>query len=920
MTQNPHYREKFMRADLVEKTDFCLLNYGREYLSSFAVRLDTSDKDGQRLVDYFPISYAEQIPDGYDALVFTVHLRPCAGFFNGSTDVDRLNREATDEFIRLTHERYKTVLGDMFGKEIVGIFVDEPHRGFIFGGDDMRHLPYTEKLFDVFRKIKGYDLAARLPEVYYTQGAFNKTAWEYIEVLQQMFLDNFAKPYHDWCKQHNLILTGHMWEESTLAGQTRLSGSAQRYCKYMEYPVIDVLADRDITYWVAKQVSSVAGQLEKPFVLSELYGSTGWQYSFQNHKNQGDWQAVLGVNLRCHHLSWYTMQGAAKRDYPASIFFQSAWYEQYTYVETYFARLNYIMSVGEPVIDVAVVNPVESVWGMVRGGCFNGMQGVYPDMQKAQADYEGLFKVMTDGGVAFDYVDEDILARHGKVDDGVLCVGAAKYRTIVVSGCINIRGTTLKFLNDFAAAGGKVVVRGVPEYVDGVRKEIDATAFMVTDGMSEIVELVKQTAEVKATYQAGLFSNIRKVGNDYFAVFLNRDTEREMREVEIRWNQPLNVEEWCARTGETLPCNFMRQNDYTIIRTSFAAGGERIFRLTEEVGLQPTSGTKHVRRRIQLPAALQYELSEPNPLVLDCAKYYIDGKAVGEDEILKIDIAVRKRFDMPLRGGDECQPWFKAKYQPYSAKTICRLGLEYTIYVQTVPEENVYLALETPEKFAIELNGLQIDSSHSADFYVDKSIRKLLLPAGVLIQGLNVLRLDCDFTDEINLEALYLLGRFGVLLPNVACVEANGGLPCAKIISLPETLDERPLRVQGLPFYGGKIRFFTGIRFADVNVKTQLAFSRVRGACYEADWGGGETEIIAFAPYKSRARRIQGELTFTFCCSRRNTFGPLHYVKRANECRWSGPGRFTSEGARFTSEYVLIDEGLDIPSIMEEPE
>lgn len=128
------------------------------------------------------------------------------------------------------------------------------------------------------------------------------------------------------------------------------------------------------------------------------------------------------------------MQGVAKRDYPASIFFQSAWYEQYTYVETYFARLNYIMSVGEPVIDVAVVNPVESVWGMVRGGCFNGMQGVYPDMQKAQADYEGLFKVMTDGGVAFDYVDEDILARHGKVDDGVLCVGAAKYRTIVVSG------------------------------------------------------------------------------------------------------------------------------------------------------------------------------------------------------------------------------------------------------------------------------------------------------------------------------------------------------------------------------------------------------------------------------------------------------------------------------------------------------
>ena len=52
----------------------------------------------------------------------------------------------------------------------------------------------------------------------------------------------------------------------------------------------------------------------------------GWQMPFAGHKAVGDWQALFGVNLRCPHLSWYTMEGEAKRDFPASIFDQSGWW------------------------------------------------------------------------------------------------------------------------------------------------------------------------------------------------------------------------------------------------------------------------------------------------------------------------------------------------------------------------------------------------------------------------------------------------------------------------------------------------------------------------------------------------------------------------------------------------------------------
>ncbi len=67
-------------------------------------------------------------------------------------------------------------------------------------------------------------------------------------------------------------------------------------------------------------------------MLSELYGVTDWSYDFRGHKLQGDWQAAMGVTVRVHHLTWVSMEGEAKRDYPASIGYQSPWYKEYRHM------------------------------------------------------------------------------------------------------------------------------------------------------------------------------------------------------------------------------------------------------------------------------------------------------------------------------------------------------------------------------------------------------------------------------------------------------------------------------------------------------------------------------------------------------------------------------------------------------------
>lgn len=91
-------------------------------------------------------------------------------------------------------------------------------------------------------------------------------------------------------------------------------------------------------------------------VVSELYGVTHWDFDFKGHKLQGDWQTALGVTIRVPHLAFMSMEGEAKRDWPASINYQSPWWEQYSYIENYFARVNTALTRGKALVRVAVVH------------------------------------------------------------------------------------------------------------------------------------------------------------------------------------------------------------------------------------------------------------------------------------------------------------------------------------------------------------------------------------------------------------------------------------------------------------------------------------------------------------------------------------------------------------------------------------
>ena len=102
-------------------------------------------------------------------------------------------------------------------------------------------------------------------------------------------------------------------------------------------------------------------------MLSETYGCTGWDFSFDGQKWMGDWQFVHGVNIRCQHLALYSIAGCRKRDYPPVFNYQTAWWNKNHDIDDYFSRISLVMSEGDAVRDVLVLHPASTAWS--RMGC-----------------------------------------------------------------------------------------------------------------------------------------------------------------------------------------------------------------------------------------------------------------------------------------------------------------------------------------------------------------------------------------------------------------------------------------------------------------------------------------------------------------------------------------------------------------------
>lgn len=952
VTRDPKYRMKAL--ELVETVP----EDGRQPGEMRAIFEALIAGDGITLIDYRPfdgkLKYKPKDGETHRLLKFcVVYDKPSSGY-NGTTYIDTMMKAATERFIELTHQQYRDRAGDELWKAIKGIFTDEPHRGHLL--DNARRedgflrcsICWTDDIFEEFQKRYGYDVKMRLPELFYKAPSFETSfavKHDYVDLANNLFIERFADPINEWCIKNGIDFTGHVLHEDSLTNQTVPNGSLMRFYGHMGVPGIDNLTEWATVFWAGKQIQSVARQLGKKWLLSELYGCSGWQFNFRSHKAVGDWQALYGINVRCPHLSWYTMEGEAKRDYPASILHQSPYYKDYSYVEDYFARFGVVMTEGRDICEVLVLNPIESVWTGVYSGWANWIMPANPETNALEENYRRLFGVMLDANVDFDYGEEQMLAELAKVETdekgAKIKVGLSEYRTVVMSGMTTIRGTTLKLLKEFEEKGGKIVLLGEgPKMVDARPSEEFETLHCEKAPLEaeSIRKLVKSRMNVKVDFENGCDCQFHariadareKDGIVALAIInANRGIGAENVKVTLEGIEGITgCAEWCLEDGGIYEVkNFENKGKTVSVTTDFFPAGERLFVFYFGKNVPEASEDDLTGRRTrttlvsekELKGDFSYVLDEKNAMALDFADADMvttDGRKKHFDtcEILRLDMQVRDFVGIEHRGGEMLQPWYAKKYanDAYGDITV-----NFDFEVETVPESDILICGERPEFIDYYLNGHKLEAD--GGFWVDNAFKTMPAKKEWLVKGKNTVKQVTNFKRTTNLECVYVVGDFGVKSvlneKNPARSLDNKGNLYSRnkvMTTLPKTLTFENITDQNLLMYTGRVSYVvTPEMLADIKPK-----AGERAVIKAADYTGSlvriETNdgkkigILGWEPYTADITDyLKDGFRITLVCSRKNIYGPLHFLPAVPGA--VGPGNFVIGGGNYTDDYAMMD-------------
>ncbi|MBN1490056.1 MAG: endo-1,4-beta-xylanase [Phycisphaerae bacterium] len=359
---------------------------------------------------------------------------------------DYHNPDAGAALIDVVHGEMERRFGAELGKGIAGSFQDE-----------FPPLPrFSHRLPAEFRTRMGYDLLARLPALYddvidrFGEPDGPTTAQircQANQVAAALAEEAFFVPLHEWHEKHGL-LCGY---DQTVRNADPIGG--ERY--YVDYfktmrhysvPGNDHGGD-------AKPHQSIADLYERPRVWIEAFHSSGWGQTLEEIAVLLHPWLADGATLYNPHAIYYSTHGSFYEWAPPDTGWRQPYFAHYSALADYVSRLCWMLTQGRHVADVAIVHPASTV---------HACTGFGPGMAAAQEAHDMYWAVqgsLRQRRVDYLIIDEDSIQR-ANVADGVLTVGQARLRAIVLPATRVLAGETLVQLVRFAEQGGLVLALG----------------------------------------------------------------------------------------------------------------------------------------------------------------------------------------------------------------------------------------------------------------------------------------------------------------------------------------------------------------------------------------------------------------------------------------------------------------------------
>lgn len=415
---------------------------------------------------------------------------------------DILNPAATETFISLTHERYRTAVGNHFGKTIQTVFTDEPSFPAFRDG---REIPWTNQGETLFANRYGYTLAERLPTAFAAKlpsilsESDAQTRIDAFDFVSHRFREAYFDHLRVWCRSNGgLAQGGHLGGEDETLGAVKYGfGHVMRQLRALDVPGVDVIWRQVFpgqrNHHFPKFASSAAHQNGTALALTESFCVYGNGLTPAQMKWLVDYQYVRGLNLLvagCYPLTTEEHHMLGERPHFGPI---NPLWDYLPKFHRYVARLGYLLACGEPAIDTALYYPVRDLWA-------TGAES------PAAATYDALAQHLFERQCDFDIIDDDLLADpRTTVSDGLLHAGAMKYRTVVVGATKHMLPQSRERLAELERSSGTVVHVNDPK-----------DAAPATEKVRPTVELTPKASDIRC--------NLRRWSGGGVLMLFNEDT------------------------------------------------------------------------------------------------------------------------------------------------------------------------------------------------------------------------------------------------------------------------------------------------------------------------------------------------------------------------------------------------------------
>ena len=870
---------------------------GEDLITAFRCKLD--EKGMPTLVEK---AEPGEVVNGYLYLNFMLYVAPIGEtWFSGTSYVDTLSHEAVKAFIKAAYEPYAERFRDKFETVIPGVFTDEPN--IVASRPPMKStldpprgpcisafwVPWTDDLPKRFKEMHGYDILEHLPSLFLDVGEYTKVRYDFWKTVTKMFLEAYSKQLYDWCDKYGLKYTGHYLAEDTLLSQLKCAGAVMPHYEYMHIPGVDHLGLHIDHVLTMKQVASVANQLGRNRVLSETYGGSGQNLSFEDRKWIGDWEYVLGINLLNHHLSLYTMRGRRKRDYPPNIFYQQPYWKYDSLIEDHFARLSYVLSLGVRIAPILVVHPIGSAWALYTP--LNERR-----IRELDEKLDWLVKTLLKLHYDYELGDEMVMEKHASVEGAKLRVGRCYYEVVIIPPSVTISENTLRLLEEFVKNGGKLIaVKPSPTMVNGVRdqriEKLFSSAVIVesgdTEGLKKALEDAPKPVIIEGDTGEVLY-HLRRV-DDSLVLFLANTSREKTFKLRVGVKGVGKAVLLDTFTGDTRPVPNKIEGGRTWIKLTLHPVGSALIMLDLKASPEEYEEEEvKVLREEAIEGEWGVQRGDPNVLLLDYCKYKI------EDGEWSDPVPVRKAHVEISAAG-------------VGTRFTHRFEFESKIDLKG---RNVYLVVETPEKYKFTING-QVVPWKDEGWWIDKTFRKMKV-GHLLRKGVNVVEMEGVVGIETEIEDAYLIGDFAV----EAC---KGGRSI--IVGEKSSVDPADLCAQGYPFYAGTLTLTKTINIKPDGSRVFLCLEELNSTVAEILVNGKLAGVLFMKPYEvditDYIKEGENEVKIVLINSLRNLLGPHH-----NEAVIPALGRriLVSRNSfrnfdTWVDEYLLEPYGVKKPKI-----